>query len=386
MLFGQNTFQATLTVCVTLVIAFVVTGFASSSYHQEQRSLGQQHYALGQSLQARGELESALEEYRKALIFAPNNTDYRLSLATALLDAGRLEEAQSHLEQLSQENPTSGRINLLLGRLAVQQHKLQQAVDYYQRGVYEYWPESELPMRRQARWELASLLNQTGDRSGFIAELMQLYTNLPVDATVEKLKIGYLLQSSGATSEAQRIFQDLAKLAPDSSEVHRGLGEVDFSSGQYVTARHEFQKALRLDPKNQASSQALALTNEVIDMDPAMPYITLVEQERRSRNLLSRVVKDLENCNPGATAPVATGPAMQPPGGPPLGTAAPPDPYQQKLLDAKKLLSGNQKDNDLGLSMQKTAAQLWADKTHICQLVTPTDHTLDTVFARIAHE
>ncbi len=376
MRFGQNTLQATLTVCVTLIVAFVVTAFASSAYHREQRSLGQVHFGRGQAMQARGELTPALEEYRQALIFAPNNTDYRLSLATALLDAGRLDEAQSHLEELEQENPTSGRINLLLGRLAVQQHDLQKAVDYYQRGVYEYWPASDLPMRRQARWELANLLNQTGDRNGFLGELMQLYTNLPTNATMEKLRIGYLLQSSGATSEALRIFQDVVKQSPENADARRGLGEADFSSGQYVSARHEFQRALRLDPKDKTSAQELSLTNEVIDMNPAMPYISGAEQLRRSRNLLSRVMKNLEGCNPVASA--APAPATLVP--------EPVDPYQQRMLDARKLLAGKSKDSDPALAMQKIAAQLWADKGHYCTLVTPQDHTLDTLFARIGHE
>ena len=72
MLFGQNTFQATLAVCVTLIVAFVATGFASSAYHRERTSLGVLHYNRGQALQGRGELEPALEEYRKALLYGPN--------------------------------------------------------------------------------------------------------------------------------------------------------------------------------------------------------------------------------------------------------------------------------------------------------------------------
>ena len=388
MRFGQNTAQATVTVCVTLLAAFLVTGFASSAYHREQRALGEQHYRRGQALQARGQLDPALEQYRQALIFTPMNTDYRLSLATALLDTGRLDEAQSHLEQLAQENPTSGRINLLLGRVALQEHKLPLAVDFYQRGVYEYWPESDLPLRRQARWQLATLLSETGDRSGFIAELMQLYTNLPLTATADKLRVGYSLQASGATSEAQRVFQDLAKQAPNNPQVHRGLGEVNFSSGQYLTARHEFQKALHLDSKDQASAQGLTRTNEMIEMDPAMPYISAAEQLRRSRNLLTRVLKDLELCNPGGmdavtAAAAANSSKAQAPGGPPPGTPPPVDPYQEKLLDAKALLAANQKEADLAFTMQKTAGQLWADKAHFCKLAPAQDHTLDTLFARI---
>ncbi len=420
MLFGQNTFQATLTVCVTLVVAFVATGFASSAYHRERNSLGALHYNRGQALQGRGELDPALEEYRKALLYGPNQTDYRLSLATALLDVGRLDEAESHLEQLAQENPTSGPINLLLGRLAVQQHKLPKAVEYYQRGVYEYWPEAELPQRREARWELANLLEQTGDKGGFVGELMQLYTNLPINATEQKLKVGYLLLANGATSEALHIFQELTKLDPQNGEARRGLGQADFAAGEYISARHELQRSLRLEPKSQEAEQQLALTNDVIDMDAALPYITASEQIRRSKNLLERVLKNLETCNPSAT------PAAQPDAGasaqksasgllatllhpastksakaseqnsatrpstaapaPVAAPAASSDALAKRLDDAKALLTETKSDEDLPLKMQKTAAQLWIDKASFCKTATPQDHTLDIVFARIGHE
>lgn len=347
---------------MTLVLGFIVTGFASTAYHRERAQIGATHFDRGQALENHGELEPALEEYRKALLFSPDKAEYRLSLATALLEAGRLDEAQSHLEQLAQEDPTSGQINLLLGRVAAQQHKLKEAVDYYQRGVYEYWPESEFPQRRQARWELASLLSKTGDRSGFIAELMQLYTNLPVQDIGQKLKVGFLLLANGATSEASRIFQDLVKQAPQNAEAHRGLGEVYFSNGDYVSARHEFQRALRLNPNNQDSTQALSLANDVIDMDPALPYITGFEQVRRSRNMLSRVIKDIEECNPGSGA------------------------AEQRLQNARDLLSKQVKGEDPAYTMQTAAAQVWADKTTLCGRAVPQDRALDTVLTRIGHE
>jgi tetratricopeptide (TPR) repeat protein len=362
LLFAQNTFQATLTVCVTLVAGFIVTGFASSAYHRERNTLGVSHYDRGYVLETHGDLEPALEEYRKALLYSPDNTQYRLSLATALLEANHLEEAQSHLEQLLQENPTSGPINLLLGRLAVQQHKLNEAVNYYQRGVYEYWPESELSQRRQARWELANLLNQTGDRAGFVGELTQLYTNLPATEISQKLKIGFLLLSNGATSEASRIFRDLGKQVPQNSDVNRGLGEVYFHYGDFVSARHAFQRALKLRPSDSQITQELALTNEVIDMDAALPYITSAEQMRRNKNLLSRVIKNLESCNPSA------------------------DSLKQRLEDARELLTDIPKTEDPAFTLQTTAAKLWIDKKMFCGAAVPQDRALDTVFARIGNE
>ena len=362
MLFRQNTFQATLTVCVMLVTAFVVTGFASSAYHRKRTALGVSHYDNGRTLQAKGQLEPALEEYRKALLFSPDDREYRLSLATALLEDGRLDEAQSHLEQLLAEDPTSGPINVLVGRLAVRQKRISQAIDYYQRGVYEYWPESQFGERREARWELADLLNKTGDRSGFVAELLQLYNNLPANDVYDKQKVGALLLANGATPEAARIYRELVKQAPQNVAAHRGVGEVYFNSAEYVSARHEFQRALRLDPKDADSLKMLALTNEVIDMDPVLPYITAAELFRRSENLLTRVVKDLVACSA------------------PSGSLA------QQLDEAKQLLSQGSAAPDAAFSMQKKAADLWADRGSLCTSPLAPDRPVDTVLARIGRE
>jgi tetratricopeptide (TPR) repeat protein len=359
--FAHNTLQATLTVCITLVAAFALTGFASSAYHRKREALGTEHYDRGHSLETHGELEAALEEYRKALLFAPDNAQYRLSLATALLEANRLDEAQSHLEQLLQENPTSGQINILLGRLAVLQRKPRQAIEYYQRGVYEYWPPSEFAHRRQARWELVSLLNKAGDRTGFVGELMQLYANLPRQDVTQKLKVGFLLLANGATSEASRIFQDLANDAPPNSDVRRGLAEVEFATGDYVTARHEFQRALKLAPHDPEGTKGLALTNEVIDMDAALPYITSAEQMRRNRNLLSRVIKNVEECRRGAGD-------------------------SPSLDDARKLLSRIPKGEDPAFALQTTAAKLWTDRASFCGTAVPQDRALGTVLTRLGRE
>jgi Flp pilus assembly protein TadD len=352
--------MATLTVCVTLLSAFALTAFSSSVYHKKKEGLGSAHYQLGRTFETHGEVESALDEYRKALLFLPDNAEFRLSLATALLEANRLEEAESHLEQLLQENPTSGPINLLLGRLAVQQQKLKRAVEYYQRGVYEYWPESELAQRRQARWELATLLSRTGDRGGFVGELMQLYTNLPANDTPQKLKVANLLLTNGATSEAFRIFRDLSKLAPQNSEVEKGLGQAYFNFGDYVSARHSYQRSLKFAPSDSQTSQLLGLTNDVIDMDAALPYITATEQMRRNRNLLARVVKNLEQCGAATTS--------------------------ERLEDARELLSSVPKDQDPAFTLQTTAARLWVDRASFCGSSVPQDRALDTVFSRLGHE
>ncbi len=391
MFLTQTTLRATVSVCALLVLAVVGTGFVSSAYKRERASLGQTHFERGQAFAAAGRTGQAIEEYRQALIYSPDETDYRLSLARALIGAKRLDEAQAHLEQLLQEDPTNGVINLLLARVAVQRNKIRLAIEYYQRGVYEYWPASEMPARRQARWELARLLNETGNRSQYIAELMQLYSNAPSSDTKQIAEIGFLLLQTGASSEASEVFRDLAKNSPRDEDARRGLGEVDFSNGDYVAARHEFQRALRLAPTDQQSAESLALTNEVIDLDPGLAHISSAERLRRSANLLTRVLKDLQTCVPLPQPPNPPQPVNPTPGAasaPATPSSEPANPLQQRLDAARQLLSPGQHGaaDDVALQLQDAAQQLWKDRATFCGKKEVSDRAVETVLPRISHE
>src|SRR5207245_1392094 len=103
----------------------------SSAYQRQKKSLGQRHYALGRGLEQKGDLPAAVEEFRRALIFSPDEPDYRISFASALIGSGRLEEAESHIEQLLQEDPTNGVLNRMRALLAQHRNNIPTAIDYY---------------------------------------------------------------------------------------------------------------------------------------------------------------------------------------------------------------------------------------------------------------
>src|SRR3954447_17400034 len=108
LLFERTNFRSTALISGLLVGMFAITGFCTSVYKHQRENLGKRHYAEGQRLGSSGNIEAAVEEYRRALIFAPDDTDYRISFVSALIGAGRFEEAESHIEQLLQEDPTNG--------------------------------------------------------------------------------------------------------------------------------------------------------------------------------------------------------------------------------------------------------------------------------------
>lgn len=360
MFLTANPFRLTASVSLLLVLALAVTGFTSSVYRREKQALGEQHYHFGQQLQKKGDLPEAVEEYRKALLFSPDKSEYRISFAAALLQSGRLDEAESHLDQLLQEDPTNGALNLMRARLAVRRNRVPQAIDYYQRAVYEYWPPSRAYERREARWELINLLERASRREEAVGELMAMYANAPQDADL-KAQIGFALLDNNAASEAAGVFRDLTRASNRDAQAHRGLAESYFASGEFVSARHEYERALRYNPKDRQSSDALSFTNAVIDLDPELSGLLSAERFRRSQNLLRRVLADLGKCSI-------------------------PEDSKAKLDAATQLLQSPPKDNpDLALEMQATAKQLWAARGQMCGTTPTDDNVLATVFERIAN-
>lgn len=359
--FKKSTPRLIAGIALLLVFSFTGTGFITSKYRTEKLLLGRGHYDRGIHLQHGGEINDAVEEFRKALIFCPDTAEYRVSFAAALIEAGKLDEAESHLEQLLQEDPTNGELNLMFGRIAVRRNRLSKAIEYYQRAVYEYWPTDRVGERRKARLELIDLLAKSGRRDELIGELMTLYANFPNDQPLRS-RIGLDLLDHGAVSESTQVFRELVRISPKNAEYHRGLAQAYFASGDYVSARHEFERTLRLNPKDGFSATQLKLTNSVIDLDPNLIGIREAERTRRAQNLLRRVKTDLEQCSePGALTD-------------PLNTA-------------DKLLAGQPSaDDDLAGDMQKTALDIWSKRGQFCAGKPTSDGPLATVLARMANK
>ncbi len=353
-------FRLTASVSLLLVFALTATGFISSVYRREKQALGEQHYSLGQQLEKKGDVPAAVEEYRKALLFSPDKSEYRISFVAALIYSGRLDEAESHLDQLLQEDPTNGVLNLMRARLAARRNNASKAIDYYQRAVYEYWPPSRTSQRREARWELITLLERAGRREEVVSELMAMYANAPPDPNL-KAQIGFALLDNKATSEAQGIFRDLTRASSRDAQAHRGLADTYFAAGEFVSARHEYERALRYNPKDRAANDALSFTNAVIDLDPELSGLPSAERFRRSQNLLRRVLADLGKCSTS-------------------------DENKAKLDAATQLLQSPPQNNpDLALEIQTTARQLWTARAQMCSATPTDDNVLATVFERMAN-
>lgn len=245
-------------------------------------------------------------------------------------------------------------------------------MEYYQRAVYEYWPPDEIGKRREARWELIDLLESNGHhRDQLVGELLQLYGNLPPHSD-QRMRVGTLLLGAGADAEAAHVFHDVlrdtagepaAQVEKDLVAAHVGLAKVAFRAGDFITARHEYQRALREAPDDLATSAQLQFANDIVDISPQLPNISPPERLRRSRNLLNRIEGDLQLCA-GEPAAKAT--------------------LDARLQDLKK--AANQKLNDKSdeaALLQQAAQELWRDRAAFCGANRVTDTAVDAVLPRL---
>jgi tetratricopeptide (TPR) repeat protein len=303
---------------------------------------------------APGDMAGAAEQYRKALLFLPDETTYRLALALALIQLGQLDEAQYYLGDLLADDPTSGIVNLMLARVAQKQRHTAQAIEYLQRSVYGFWPREKLSMRHSARWDLVRLLEKENRRPEAVAELLQLYANSGNNAK-EKSHIGFLLLQHEATSDAVSVFRQLTRDNPKNAEAYRGLGLAHFSMGDYLAARHEFQHAANLNPNDAESRVLLSRTSAIIDIDPNLPRLNSADRLRRSRLLLDRVIYNLEQCS------------------------------KRYLVESRKLMQTRYTDVDAqALGFQDRAQQLWRDRKVFCGDEPIKEDSVDTVLAGLS--
>jgi len=292
------------TVRAVLLGAILVTLFASTSmltgaYRAARHSRGLALFGEGEALAGSGQAEAAASRLREALSLEPNQAAYRAALAKALLDGGSWAEAESHLEELSEDDPTDGDVNLMLARVAAHDGRDADAVTLYQRAIYGHWlPKSA--GRTQARWELVDLLTRAGRGKQAVAELLQLASDPGADAATRS-RAGNVLLERGDARDAADVFGQLAAEHPHDGDIWTALANAKFAAGDFAAARDAYTTALRWDSSDRPPLvRRLAVTNTVIALDPSEVRLSAAQRHGRMRALAERVLALVERCAGGA--------------------------------------------------------------------------------------
>jgi thioredoxin-like negative regulator of GroEL len=283
---------------IALAALFAGDTFLARIQRAEDHAEAMRLVAEGHRMMQEGHYTEAAERFRDAVAVERDNREDRLALAEALLEGKNFPEAGSTLNDLLQRDSTDGDANLMMARVMVGEMEIPAAISFYHRAIYGQWKTNAAQNRLKVRFELVDLLARQNDKEELLAELLPLQEEAPDDLKTRK-RIGQWFLSAGSPARAADVFQGILRRDPQDPDVYAGLGEAEFARGNYQVARTEFLQASRLKPGDTATEEIrhkLALSEQIMGLDPTRRGLTANERYRRSRKLVELAVDETNHC------------------------------------------------------------------------------------------
>lgn len=278
-----------------IAVLFAFTTLVARWYKQEQQERAVSAFRTGQELARAGKHEQAIESFQNALAVSRSSTEYRVALARSLMQVGRKSEAALHLQEVLRADPAAALPNLLLARIAAREGRTEAAVNYYHRATFGYWPVDAQAKRLATRWELVDLLRATKQTKQVIAELISIADEAPASPDVQRRVAGLLLEQ-GSPNPAADVLRGVIRTQPSDVEARTMLGRAEIALGNDQSARDSFRRALQYDPGYAPARKQLALVTEALSLDPTLRGLSGAQRLKRSQELISRTLANLEAC------------------------------------------------------------------------------------------
>ncbi|MBV8050304.1 MAG: tetratricopeptide repeat protein [Acidobacteriaceae bacterium] len=280
---------------ILAVLGFLGVGRLVNRFQEQQKALARHLYQRGFQEQQSGKLDPAVEHFRGALGYDPDNFQYQLSLARALRDSGRTDEAETYLISLWERSPQNGAVNLALGRLAVRQAKIDKIIQYYHNAIYGVWDSNPEQNRLNAWFELVQVLLHLNARPQAQAELIALSVNLPPNPTL-------LMQAAGLFAQAQDYdhalgeYRRVLQIDRTNEGAAAGAAEMAFKLGRYRTAERFLELANKANPQDEQISKLLQICKLILQQDPFTRGLSAQDRNIRIRGILEEAGKRLDTC------------------------------------------------------------------------------------------
>lgn len=205
-------------------------------------ALGGTVVVLGSVTMARNlDYRSDLAIWRDTVAKRPGNPRAHNNLGTALQAGGDLEDAIEHYRRAIELLPVYAEAHLNLGQALTAQGNRSSAIEHYQRGL-EFKPEDA-----EAHNNLASLLASQGRSREAIVHLRHAVELAPETAVFHH-NLGRFLAADGRLSEATAHFERAVRLDPRSLEAHHSLGVALLKAGRVDGAIGQFLEGLEIQP------------------------------------------------------------------------------------------------------------------------------------------
>jgi Tfp pilus assembly protein PilF len=299
---NASVFLATIAGIIVLIVLLLSFDlFLAGLDRRESAARAAAEYSAGVTLLREGRADGATERFGNAVSIDRTNVRYSLALADAMLEEGKLTDAEATLRALLDRAENDGAVNLTMARVMVREGHADEAKAYFHRAIFGRWGADSAARRRQTRFELIDLLAKSGSSRELLAELLP-FEEVPPDSVALRRRLGGLFLQAGSPARAGAMYREVLRHDPEDGDAYAGMGEAALAAGNLRTARADFAEAARLRPDDPKIASRRALADTVLALDPTERGIAASEQYARSRALLARTVDDVGTCGPLAGA------------------------------------------------------------------------------------
>jgi len=194
-------------------------------------------YSLASTLLEQGRLEEALTNFRASATLSPGMPDVHIGEANALLRMGRTHEAISPLNRALQINPDSAIAHNSLGMALAALGALDEAAAHHQDAV------RITPDYFDARINLGAVrLKQ--NRLSEAEEQFRIALEIDSRAPAALVNLGVVLKSQGKYDDAIGLYKQALEGDPTHPEIHRNIAIALQEQGKSAEAAHYFADAL----------------------------------------------------------------------------------------------------------------------------------------------
>ena len=267
---------------IAIVFFLAVTGL--SNIYQKQRNLiGDAFYSDGIADLQQGAAALAVRKFRAALTYSRGNFRYQLSLAQALADEQRTDEASGYLLNLWQTNPNHGTVNLALARIFADKGNIEEASRYYHNALYAAWDSDPDEKRQQVRLELIRFLLKAQLQTDADSELIALAANVPANSPLHG-QLGELFLQAHDYEHALAEFHEASQLNHHDLAAAFGAGQAAFELHRYGQTRNYLRNVIAENPENSNARLLFDKAGLVEDLDP---YRRDISMSKRNQIVLS---------------------------------------------------------------------------------------------------
>jgi predicted Zn finger-like uncharacterized protein len=196
---------------------------------------------LGQSELARGKLDGAAHEFKRALELDPYDTEAKFGLGVALRKSGDLEAAEAAFDDIAKRDSSFSGLAEQRGLLLEARGKYPEAIAVYRGALEKDQNNMSLVLRLGAAQVLA---NQLDDAEQTLAKVIR---EIPNSAEAEYF-IGRVSFARGRTADALAHFDRAIGLDISKAEYHLYVARSTWELGNFSRTMEEADAAIKRDP------------------------------------------------------------------------------------------------------------------------------------------